>query len=50
MPLEEKMVGNNLVKYIKLEVGTIYKDLKDKVQNLKKNWQEDEILEMFNPY
>ena len=44
------MVGNNLVKYIKLEVGTIYKDLKDKVQNLKKNWQEEEILEMFNPY
>ena len=34
------MMGNNLVKYIKSEVGAIYKEFKEKVQNLKKNWQE----------
>lgn len=35
------MIGSNLIQYIKIEVGTIYKELKDKVQNLKKNWEEE---------
>ena len=38
------MTGSNLVKYIQLEVGAIYKEFKEKVQNLKKNWQEEEVL------
>ena len=40
MALEDKMVGKNMVQYIKAEVGVVYKELKEKVQNLKKNWEE----------
>ncbi len=47
--LEDRLLGKNLVKYIRGEVGDIYKDFKEKSQSLKKNWQEEEVLEIFNP-
>ncbi len=46
--MEDKMAGKNVVKYIKAEVGDIYKEFRDKAQSLKKNWQEEEILTIFN--
>jgi hypothetical protein len=41
LPLEERLSGKNLIKYIRLEVGEIYKDFKEKAQSLKKNYQEE---------
>ncbi len=41
MTLEERLAGKNLTKYIRHEVGEIYKDFKEKTQGLKKNYQEE---------
>lgn len=49
MSLEDRLLGKNFVKHIRGVAGDIYKDFKEKVQTLKKNWLEEEILEIFNP-
>lgn len=49
MSLEDCLLGKNFVRYIRREVGDIYKEFKERSQSLKKNWQEEEVLEIFNP-
>lgn len=48
MSLEDRLLGKNFGKYIRKEVGDIYKEVKEKSQSLKKNCQTEEILELFN--